>query len=341
MKVKNNTHNNALDGLRGYAIIIVLLSHLSDYHKIFHFTGIGKMGVFLFFVLSSYLLDYQIINFLKYKNENLYNLKFWINYFLRRFLRILPLYFLVLFINTFLEHFRIKHCVNIGGLTGLIEHFSMLKGNYHFWSIPVEFRYYLFSPLIIILLKLMKWNVLGTCLLFSVLYYLSNTYFVQFDNQVQFFINLTPFIVGSIMAYFISFYKSFLQKQMSMLIVIGSLGMILPFLLVPSYYDVGRIFFHKYILIVSTLFGFLLLSLISNKDNFLKVIFSNRIFMIFGRLSFSIYLIHINVIEFSNSTFGDNTLSIFISITFIMIISFFTYRFIELPLSKIRIKYEN
>ena len=128
---------------------------------------------------------------------------------------------------------------------------------------------------------------------------------------------------------------------MSMLIVIGSLGMILPFLLVPSYYDVGRIFFHKYILIVSTLFGFLLLSLISNKDNFLKVIFSNRIFMIFGRLSFSIYLIHINVIEFSNSTFGDNTLSIFISITFIMIISFFTYRFIELPLSKIRIKYEN
>jgi len=54
----------ALDGLRGVAVLFVLLSHTSPYfpsiHPAFNFKGAGKYGVYLFFLLSAYLLDRQI-----------------------------------------------------------------------------------------------------------------------------------------------------------------------------------------------------------------------------------------------------------------------------------------
>ena len=58
-------HFKALDGLRGVAVLLVILSHAS-LHKVYlfpglDFSGMGKPGVFLFFVLSAYLLDRQII----------------------------------------------------------------------------------------------------------------------------------------------------------------------------------------------------------------------------------------------------------------------------------------
>jgi peptidoglycan/LPS O-acetylase OafA/YrhL len=55
----------ALDGLRGIAILLVLLGH-SSLCGMYLFPGLdlshlGTYGVYLFFVLSAYLLDYQII----------------------------------------------------------------------------------------------------------------------------------------------------------------------------------------------------------------------------------------------------------------------------------------
>ena len=81
-------HVKSLDGLRGVAVLMVLLSHSSNqelYLFGMDFKGIGSFGVYLFFILSSYLLDRQIAqNLLKHKT----NKGYWMNYALRRFLRI-------------------------------------------------------------------------------------------------------------------------------------------------------------------------------------------------------------------------------------------------------------
>jgi peptidoglycan/LPS O-acetylase OafA/YrhL len=49
-------HFSALNGLRGFAVLIVFFSHISnDNMHIFpnlDFSGIGKSGVYLFFILS-------------------------------------------------------------------------------------------------------------------------------------------------------------------------------------------------------------------------------------------------------------------------------------------------
>ena len=55
-----------LDGLRGVAVLIVILSHMSirDMYLApgLDFSGIGKSGVYLFFVLSAMLLASQMLN---------------------------------------------------------------------------------------------------------------------------------------------------------------------------------------------------------------------------------------------------------------------------------------
>lgn len=90
-------HSKALDDLRGIAVMLVLLSHASNvgihFQYLLNFQKIGKAGVYLFFVLSAYLLDRQIaIAFINNKSSKLY----WKNYFVRRFLRIYPLFVIAL-----------------------------------------------------------------------------------------------------------------------------------------------------------------------------------------------------------------------------------------------------
>src|SRR5258706_6395060 len=92
-------HIRSLDGLRGIAVIMVLLSHSSNneiyFHKALAFNGIGKGGVYLFYVLSAYLLDKQISLALINKKADSF---FWRRYFLRRILRIYPLFILSLIV---------------------------------------------------------------------------------------------------------------------------------------------------------------------------------------------------------------------------------------------------
>lgn len=56
---------DALDGLRGFAALLVVMSHTSNegMHLIpfLDFRGTGKSGVFLFFLLSSFLLSIPLL----------------------------------------------------------------------------------------------------------------------------------------------------------------------------------------------------------------------------------------------------------------------------------------
>lgn len=81
---KKVNHLPALDGIRGFAAILVLLSHASLGGMMFlpglDFGGVGKYGVFVFFVLSAFLLSLQ---FLRSEREHLTQPSFFIHYFNR------------------------------------------------------------------------------------------------------------------------------------------------------------------------------------------------------------------------------------------------------------------
>jgi peptidoglycan/LPS O-acetylase OafA/YrhL len=169
----------ALDGLRGIAILLVLLFHFTLYgglapsvliDRVFYEVAIvGWVGVDLFFVLSGFLIT-GILYDAKRKASYLRN------FYIRRILRIFPLYYgsLVLFCLILPRLFPMHP-----GLQSLRQHavwywtyltnvmvardgWSSFGAIEHFWSLAVEEQFYLAWPLVVLILGRRK--LLVVCL---------------------------------------------------------------------------------------------------------------------------------------------------------------------------------
>jgi len=149
-------YNPSLDGLRGIAILSVLLFHI--WPKNFKY---GFLGVDLFFLLSGYLIT-QII-YVKLKKNSFSFKKFYKN----RVRRIFPSTIIVLVAITIVGYFFLfpseledlgRHIKSSAffyenfrliGDTGYWDKYAELKPTLHFWSLSIEEQFYLFWPFII------------------------------------------------------------------------------------------------------------------------------------------------------------------------------------------------
>lgn len=148
-----------LDGLRGLAILLVVVLHFSflEPHSsaeqaYIAFTSAGWIGVDLFFVLSGFLITGILL-------DSKGNGAFFRTFFVRRFLRIFPLYYgylvLIFLIVPILDPhppepnhiwswtFMNNVLMSRGGWEALPAHTT------HLWSLAVEEQFYLFWPLIV------------------------------------------------------------------------------------------------------------------------------------------------------------------------------------------------
>lgn len=163
-------HLPALDGVRGMAILLVLVSHLMLFNdrtgsrlgdSLSALRGLGWVGVDLFFVLSGFLITGILY-------DTLNDPHYFRSFYMRRFLRIFPLYYGFLFFLLALGHWG--HGIHIawGGrqyvLLGYMQnttlwfpvtdfHPGVWADLDHFWSLAVEEQFYLFWPLLVFLVR--------------------------------------------------------------------------------------------------------------------------------------------------------------------------------------------
>ncbi len=144
-------HLDVLDGLRGVAVLVVLASHFSNAGLFPRpaLQGVGKSGVYLFFVLSAYLLTR---NLLSRPPGTLARARVWLDYALRRVLRIWPLYLVVLGLSwlAFTHGHAWLYAIDTPALW---RHLGLREGQSVLWSIPVEFSFYLCLPLVVLGLR--------------------------------------------------------------------------------------------------------------------------------------------------------------------------------------------
>ena len=147
---------DALDGLRGVAVLLVVLSHLAN-AKIYlapglDFRGTGKYGVFLFFVLSAFLLTKPLLR----EHADLRDPRGWARYAVRRVLRILPLYWTVLGVNWAFTQWAPTPAMPSLTTDELVAHLLLQAGKGVYWTIPVEVSYYFVLPLVAVAYRALR-----------------------------------------------------------------------------------------------------------------------------------------------------------------------------------------
>jgi peptidoglycan/LPS O-acetylase OafA/YrhL len=359
-KLPNKNYIEQLTWLRGLAAFFVIVSHTirvtevkysvedeAGHFIIMSFFDLGRFGVVLFFALSGCTL--YISNSGKvagYKNV--------IIFYIKRFFRIWPAFLvsLVVYIGfsyIFVYGYGVRHGFwveeqfysnfSYQELTSYILLIFNITGpegyfNNAYWSLPVEFQYYLIFPIIVTLLKYV--GIVGPIILSIGLYFLPKISLIDFDDNIVFTLAFS-FCGGVLVGYI---YKNYYLK----------LNAFLGCLTLVSFIFLASAITNSYITLPD-------LPLISNKWNWyggiaivcvfisliIKVDMHNKIEIFlkhYGTISYSTYLYHnifiaISVLFIVNFKIYDSNLKFLITISFTLVCSYIvasmSYVYIEKP----------
>ena len=328
----------ALDGLRGLAVLLVLLSHMS-LHGInlmgpLDFSGIGKAGVYLFFSLSAFLLTWQAV---RSGTEATRSSRYWLGYAFRRIVRIYPLYLVALIVSLALFTSGQKFNPEISSLEQLLKHLALLDGQHIYWAIPVEFKYYLLLPLVTFILSLsFKRHVLLPILITSVAIALITYLWPSIEtenNSISLMPYLGIFLLGSLGA--VS--APLIIGKDSILEFLGWACLVIALLTVPSAWrtlidpDATNQIFQRHFLLYGLIWTISIISAMSATR--FASFFELAPWRFLGRISFSIYLWHYLVVQFVARDMSINpSLKFILVVAVTLSLSWLSYRIIERPI---------
>lgn len=205
-------HIKALDGIRFLAVTLVLLDHWSGDQLGF---PAGYLGVCLFFVLSGYLITRILLH--AKSQDDLHGRSYKKSlqrFFIRRTIRIFPLYYLTLLALWFLDVPAVREkmiwLVTYTTNVYMAAQATWIGSSDHLWSLAVEEQYYLFFPFLLFFIpqKRTGW-IFPAFLLFSVgirlYFYITGVSWIA--SYVLMFTCLDAFGLGGWLAY-VQFHKS-------------------------------------------------------------------------------------------------------------------------------------
>ena len=176
-------HIPALDGLRGLAVAAVFALHYHPNEQLGtsvlrvmdHAAFLGWAGVSLFFALSGFLITGILW-------DSLGRAYWWRNFYIRRSLRIFPLYYMVLAAVTAVAlamgsswkatakiGIDILYLSDIPWLWREMFGFPLQSALVHFWSLAVEEQFYLIWPFLLLALAKNRKSAMKVCVVIWIL----------------------------------------------------------------------------------------------------------------------------------------------------------------------------
>ncbi len=297
---------DALDGLRGLAAMMVIADHTCGW-----FSGVGATGVWIFFALSGFLLARPFIG----NPQAVLSFALMSGYFRRRFMRILPMYYVYIFVV-----FVLSKRYSLAFLHGLF-----LEGDGHLWALPQEILFYLLWPIVVLLLvlPLRRYPRLTMVLLLLVMAAWNRYVGIETIWLLGMAHNTMPLFFGVFLAgVFFSFLYSYCLAAatapcpLPLYRVAGSTASILGFVVIIFFvlFSTGNIIGQKivysqtYFSYYGFLAGLLIFFILCAKGLLLDRVLSTTPLRELGKVGLSLYLVHpsikILVEGFANTYFG-------------------------------------
>lgn len=337
-----------LNGIRAIAVFFVVISHRFPENHFLKSFPIGSYGVDMFFVLSGFLISRGLFFQLKLQKDNFYsNGQILKNFFLKRCLRIFPIYYtLLLFLfltkgivgNNFKENI-LWYVFYGANYLNYIQNkwFGALA---HLWSLSVEEQFYIFFPILLIFIFRKRILLLLTIFIITGTLY---PFFISGNSSILTLSCINAFGIGGLLAYIeiyrnsfiISFYRYtlFLSIPILLLIIVHNLFINIPF------------FPERLAISVIAIFVITLCFLKPNSFVVSKIL-NNKFLNFIGIISYGIYLYHNIVpkywnfvlhklnVSFNNSQFSY--LEFFLQTSFIIVLSYFSWILLEKPILNLK-----
>ncbi len=339
-----------IDALRGVAILGVLMVHTSQYGRFNVNNTVGKMiaegarGVQLFYIASAFTL------FLSFKNRLTKEKSPIRNFFLRRFFRIAPMYYLGIAYYLFQDGFGPRYFLGDAQqitVLNIISNCTFLHGFNPYWitstvpggwSIAVEMTFYAILPFLFFRIKNLNQAFiffLGSTLISFFLELIFSKYQLISDNELWtnylflYFPNQLPVFALGMMFYFM------VMESESITSISGKSLLLFSILLLGQLVLGQQVIFRNHIFFGM---GFLVLGLALSRFRFVLIV--NPIIKFIGTISFSMYLVHFavlnwltyfNFIDYFNSAIGNYITRYFIVSILTIAISTVLYKCVELP----------
>jgi peptidoglycan/LPS O-acetylase OafA/YrhL len=298
-------HNRikVLDGFRGLAILLVIGYHYLD------FFSFGWTGVDLFFVLSGFLITGKLV-------ESLGSAHYFRTFYIKRILRIVPLYYVMLLLFFVLIPFLLPSFVSVSFkelLREQIFYWTFVVNIYdaihgwplnvtliHFWSLACEMQFYLLWPFIIYFFynqgKGLRIILIFFCIA-GLLFRMDGQFFLPFNDIYRYVLlpcRIDAFSAGALLYLFLRKDKVAAYKTGLLFTALMALAVVLVWIVTKQtawHYSVDMVRKYGFTLDAifwATLMGFFL----SGGQNFINRIFSGRWMTSLGKYSYGMYIFH-------------------------------------------------
>ena len=359
-------HYDFIDGMRGFAVLLVIWFHSSNLTFVLHgrdlsglweyyyfFTILGLTGVDLFFVVSGFLITGILMDI--EKQDHAFR-----KYYIRRSLRILPLYYAVfifslvlsiMFASQFpdfgmlLSHLIFLQNWSLEGHTE-IEFFNYLN---HTWTLAVEEQFYVVWPLVFWFFKKKSLRHVVVLMIFMILMSWFLRFYVTYWGYYKFaytatFCRFDTLAMGALISVCFRHYKPSMEKFKPVFlccVVAAFISFLLLLISQENGIEANQAVIHGGLIICSIFYGALLsYLLLCNNESRFKKLFRGRALRMTGRISYCLYLVHVPIMfiipkyfdVFSMSFGAFQVLLIIIALPLSLVISWLSYTYFEKPI---------